>query len=127
VGGGCDFIFFLIIFLFLLCPQIKVSVVFLLAAAEGPPAPLNSAQRSTSAQACSWDYRSNRNKSTKTGEQQLKLWISLSAQGVVEQNGAWLTLACLSRRCLSGCSGKNLQSEVLMNYFKVAVLFILQR
>lgn len=26
-----------------------------------------------------------------------------------------------------GCSGKNLQSEVLMNYFKVAVLFFLQR
>lgn len=55
-GGGCRVCGFFLI-LFHLRLQIEVSAVLLLAAAQGPPAPLNSAQRSTSAQTCSRDYR----------------------------------------------------------------------
>lgn len=134
-GGWRVWLFFLIIFLiffnyfsFSLAPT-DWSVCTAVACSS-PRATSSSEQRSeesTSVQACSQDYRGSRNKWMRTGEQQVKLWISLSAQSIVEQSRAWLTLAHLSRRCLSGCSGKNLQSKVLVNYFKVAALFILQR
>lgn len=55
-GGGWHVCLGFFLILFHLRLQIEVSAVLLLAAAQGWPAPLNSAQRSTSAQTCSWDY-----------------------------------------------------------------------